>query len=56
VLGQVDCPALWRAPQARGQVPVQLRMVAPPPDTSTTQGAVGGASQAPAPRGWRNNG
>ncbi len=28
VLGQVDCPAMWRTAQARGLGPVQLALVA----------------------------
>jgi hypothetical protein len=27
VLGEVDCPAMWRTPQAQGLVPVQLAFV-----------------------------
>ncbi len=27
VLGEIDCPALWRTPEARGLVPVQLAFV-----------------------------
>jgi hypothetical protein len=46
VLGQVDCPAMWRTPQAQGLVPVQLMLRVPLPATSTSQGAIGGASQA----------
>jgi hypothetical protein len=46
VLGQVDCPAMWRTPQAQGLVPVQLVLGAPRPAMGTPHGAIGGASQA----------
>ncbi len=35
VLGEVDCPALWRGTSARGLVPVQSMLFAPIPATGT---------------------
>ncbi len=29
VLGEIDCPAMWRTPQARGLVPVQIVLCVP---------------------------
>jgi len=55
VLGQVDCPALWRTPEARGLVPVQLMLCVPLPAPSTSPGAIGGASQASMREGETNN-
>lgn len=26
-IGQIDCPAMWRTPQARGLVPVQITLL-----------------------------
>jgi hypothetical protein len=47
VLGQVDCPAMWRTPQAQGLVPVQLALTAPRPAMSTPHGAIGGPHKLP---------
>jgi Zn-dependent M32 family carboxypeptidase len=33
---QADCPAMWRTPQARGLVPVQLALIASPQAMGTT--------------------
>ncbi len=56
VLGQVDCPAMWRTPQAQGLVPVQLALTAPLPAPCTPHGAIGGPHKLPGVGIRKNNG
>jgi len=56
VLGQVDCPALWRTPEARGLVPVQLMLRVPLVAPSTSPGAMGGPHKLPCVGVGMNNG
>ncbi len=55
-LDQADCPAMWRTPQARGLVPVQLALRAPLLAPSTPHEAIGGPHKLPGVEIRRNKG